>query len=114
MELTGKFGINNDLKTSLGLLGLGQQFWNLSPAELIEDCIIIGDGMLTDTGALAIETGEFTGRSPKDRYIVSDAITESEVWWGDVNIAYSPDKFDALHQKMVSYLEKQEIAVEGA
>lgn len=56
MELTGKFGINNDLESSLGLSGLGQQFWNLSPAELIEDCIIIGDGMLTDTGALAIET----------------------------------------------------------
>ena len=71
MELTGKFGINNDLETSLGLSGLGQQFWNLSPSELIEDCIITGDGMLSDTGALAIDTGEFTGRSPKDKYIVN-------------------------------------------
>ena len=72
MELIGKYGVNNDLKKSIGLSGLGQQFWNLSPSELIEDCIITGDGMLTDTGALAIDTGEFTGRSPKDRFIVRD------------------------------------------
>jgi phosphoenolpyruvate carboxykinase (ATP) len=111
MAKIGNFIGAGDLSRSIGLKNLANEFWNLSPAELIEDCILQGDGMLTDTGALAIETGEFTGRSPKDRYIVSDAITESEVWWGDVNIAYSPDKFDALHQKMVSHLEKQDIYV---
>jgi phosphoenolpyruvate carboxykinase (ATP) len=96
MELIGKFGKNNDLKSSIGLSDLGQQFWNLSPSELIEDCIITGDGMLTDTGALAIDTGEFTGRSPKDRFIVRDEITEKAVWWGDVNIGFSSERFDAL------------------
>ena len=111
MELTGKFGINNDLKTSLGLSGLGQQFWNLSPAELIEDCIIIGDGMLTDTGALAIDTGEFTGRSPKDRFIVRDEITEKAVWWGDVNIGFSSDRFDALYTRMKSFLVEKDVYV---
>jgi phosphoenolpyruvate carboxykinase (ATP) len=60
MELIGKYGVNNDLKKSIGLTGLGQQFWNLSPSELIEDCVITGDGMLTDTGALAIDTGVFS------------------------------------------------------
>jgi phosphoenolpyruvate carboxykinase (ATP) len=111
MELIGKFGSNNDLKKSIGLSGLGQQFWNLSPSELIEDCIITGDGMLTDTGALAIDTGEFTGRSPKDRFIVRDEITEKAVWWGDVNIGFSPEKFDALYTRMKSFLVEKDVYV---
>lgn len=111
MELIGKFGSNNDLKKSIGLSGLGQQFWNLSPSELIEDCIITGDGMLTDTGALAIDTGEFTGRSPKDRFIVRDEITEKAVWWGDVNIGFSPEKFDALYTRMKSFLIEKDVYV---
>ena len=111
MELIGKFGSNNDLKKSIGLSGLGQQFWNLSPSELIEDCIITGDGMLTDTGALAIDTGEFTGRSPKDRFIVRDEITEKAVWWGDVNIGFSPEKFDALYTRMKSFLIEKDVYI---
>ena len=111
MELIGKYGVNNDLKKSIGLSGLGQQFWNLSPSELIEDCVITGDGMLTDTGALAIDTGEFTGRSPKDRFIVRDEITEKAVWWGDVNIGFSPEKFDALYTRMKSFLVEKDVYV---
>ena len=104
MELHGKFGSNADLSASIGLSETGDQFWNLTAAELIEDCIILGEGMLTDTGALAIETGEFTGRSPKDRFIVRDAITENAVWWGDVNIGFEPAQFDALYERMKAHL----------
>ncbi|NBP75457.1 MAG: phosphoenolpyruvate carboxykinase (ATP), partial [Crocinitomicaceae bacterium] len=111
MELIGKFGKNNDLKSSIGLSDLGQQFWNLSPSELIEDCIITGDGMLTDTGALAIDTGEFTGRSPKDRFIVRDEITEKAVWWGDVNIGFSSERFDALYSRMKRFLVEKDVYV---
>ncbi|NBW72155.1 MAG: phosphoenolpyruvate carboxykinase (ATP), partial [Flavobacteriia bacterium] len=84
---------------------------NLSPSELIEDCIITGDGMLTDTGALAIDTGEFTGRSPKDRFIVRDEITEKAVWWGDVNIGFSSEKFDSLYTRMKSFLVEKDVYV---
>ena len=104
MEKIGNFGDSADLVATIGLRNLGNEFWNLSPAELIEDCILSGEGMLTDTGALAIETGKFTGRSPKDRFIVKDAITANQVWWGDINIAFEPDKFDALYAKMNAYL----------
>ena len=114
MELTGKYGSNSDLSKSIGLVNLGTQFWNLTPAELIEDCIITGEGILTDTGALAIETGEFTGRSPKDRFIVRDETTENAVWWGDVNIAFSPDKFDALFNRMKAYLNDKDVYVRDA
>ena len=111
MDLFGKLGQNTDLNGSIGLNNLGNQFWNLTPAELVEDSILMGQGMLTDTGALAVETGEFTGRSPKDRFIVCDAKTENSVWWGDVNIKFTPEKFDALFNRMKEYLIEKDIYV---
>jgi phosphoenolpyruvate carboxykinase (ATP) len=111
MELHGKFGKYSDLSTSIGLSETGDQFWNLTPAELIEDCIILGEGMLTDSGALAIETGEFTGRSPQDRFIVRDQITENAVWWGKVNIGFEPEKFDALYERMKAHLADMDVYV---
>ncbi len=114
MELLGKFGSNSDLEKTIGLSNLGTQFWNLTPAELIEDCIITGEGMLTDTGALAIETGEFTGRSPKDRFIVRDEKTENAVWWGNINIGFSPEQFDALYNRMKAYLTEKDVYVRDA
>lgn len=104
MNEFGKKGSNSNLKESLGLHDLGNVFWNLSPAELIEDTIILGEGRLTDSGAVAVETGEFTGRSPQDRFIVCDDTTEDVVWWGDINKKFDPDKFDALYNRMKAYL----------
>ena len=86
-------------------------YWQLSPAELVEKAICNGEGTLADTGALAVDTGEFTGRSPKDRFIVADNITEDVVWWGDINIKFSPEKFDALFNKVTSYLSAKDIYV---
>jgi phosphoenolpyruvate carboxykinase (ATP) len=114
MNIFGKQGKNADLAKSLGLEGLENQFWNLSPAELVEDTILNGQGMLTDNGALSIETGEFTGRSPKDRFVVCDEKTENSVWWGDVNIKFTPEKFDALFGKMKSYLKGKDVYVRDA
>ena len=114
MDVFGKRGTHDDLDASIGLNNLGTQFWNLTPAELTEDVIINGQGVLTDTGALAIETGEFTGRSPKDRFVVCDEQTEHSVWWGDVNIKFSPEKFDALYNRMKAYLNGRDVYVRDA
>ncbi len=114
MEVYGKKGKNADLEKLLGLKNLGSEFWNMSPAELVEDSIILGEGMLTNTGAIAIETGEFTGRSPKDRFVVCDENTENTVWWGDVNIKFSPEKFDALYEKMKLHLQEKDVYVRDA
>ena len=54
MEMFGNFGSNSDLSSSIGLSNTGNQFWNLTPAELVEDTILQGEGLLTDTGALAM------------------------------------------------------------
>ncbi len=86
-------------------------YWNLTPEELIEETIRRGMGELSDTGALCIKTGKFTGRSPKDRFIVRDNITEKHVNWGDVNLGFDPKKFDALHRKVCSYLRKKDVFV---
>lgn len=79
-------------------------YYQLTPAELIEHAILNKEGTLADSGALAVDTGEFTGRSPKDRFIVEDNITQNTVWWGDINMPVSPACFDKLFQKVTNYL----------
>ncbi|MGK0384370.1 MAG: phosphoenolpyruvate carboxykinase (ATP) [Bacteroidia bacterium] len=98
----------------LGLKNVAAAYWNLTPAELVEETLINGQGALTDNGALAVDTGEFTGRSPKDRFIVCDQKTENSVWWGNINIKFDADKFDQLHSKMVAYLQNKEVYVRDA
>src|ERR1700679_2642932 len=63
-------------------------YFQLNPAELIEEALKRNEGVLADNGALAIDTGEFTGRSPKVLFIVADEITRDTVWWGKVNIKF--------------------------
>ena len=113
MDNYGKRAKNANLE-SLGLQNAAFAYWNLNPAELVEETIARGQGTLTDTGALAIDTGEFTGRSPKDRFIVKDAITEDAVWWGNINIPFDSEKFDKLYNRMTAYLAGKEIFVRDA
>jgi phosphoenolpyruvate carboxykinase (ATP) len=100
--------------TSLGISQAKEVYYNLTPAELVEEALKNGEGFLTDTGALMCDTGKFTGRSPKDRFVVRDEKTENSVWWGDVNIAFEPAKFEALHQKMIAYLADKNLYVRDA
>jgi len=94
-----------------GLKHVADAYWNLTPAELVEETIIRGEGMLTDTGALAVDTGKFTGRAPKDKFIVYDDLTANSVWWGDINIKFSPADFDNLYQRVCAYLQGKTIYV---
>lgn len=109
----GKKAENASLK-SIGLDNISNAYWNLTPADLVEESIILGQGVLSNTGALAIDTGEFTGRSPKDRFIVADETTNDEVWWGDINLKFDADKFDALYNRMKAYLAGRDIYVRDA
>ncbi len=95
----------------IGLNNVSAAYWNLSPAELVEETILNGMGELTDTGALAVDTGEFTGRSPKDKFCVADAETNNTVWWGDINIKFDDEKFDRLFARMAAYLTGREVYV---
>ncbi|MCB0464141.1 MAG: phosphoenolpyruvate carboxykinase (ATP), partial [Aequorivita sp.] len=85
--------------------------YQLSSEELHDETLQKGQGKEAASGALAVDTGEFTGRSPKDRFIVKDDVTREKVWWGNVNIPFPPNMFDALYDKVVDYLSGKEIYV---
>ena len=85
--------------------------YQLSPEELQDITIDKGMGREASSGALAVNTGEFTGRSPKDRFIVKDDITKDKIWWGDINIPFDSEKFDALYDKVIAYLNTKELFV---
>ncbi|MCU0433370.1 MAG: phosphoenolpyruvate carboxykinase (ATP) [Bacteroidia bacterium] len=108
------FKAKNASIASIGLANVGAAYWNLSPAELVEDTLLRDEGVLTDNGALAIDTGEFTGRSPKDKFIVLDDITKDSIWWSDVNIKFDAGKFDALYNRVAAYLAGKEVYVRDA
>ena len=98
------------------LLNLGLQFtsdihYQLSPEELTYQTVARGEGKLNDTRALIINTGEFTGRSPEDKFIVSDDTTRDTVNWNNFNIPIEPKYFDILYKKMMAYLGEKEIWV---
>jgi len=85
--------------------------YNLSADKLHEICLDKKLCKETESGALAVNTGEFTGRSPMDRYIVKDEITTSKVWWGSINIPFSEKGFDKLQNKIVNALSNKELYV---
>ncbi|MRI01871.1 phosphoenolpyruvate carboxykinase (ATP) [Kriegella sp. EG-1] len=103
------------MKKSISLLDYGIKsktiHYQLNPTELHRITLEKGMGVETSSGTLTVNTGEFTGRSPKDRFIVKDAITEEKVWWGDINIPFETDKFDTLYNKVISYLNDKELFV---
>ncbi|MBO6516706.1 MAG: phosphoenolpyruvate carboxykinase (ATP) [Bacteroidia bacterium] len=91
-----------------------EAFVNLTPDELIEHALNNNEGKLADTGALAADTGEFTGRSPKDKFVVQDDITRDTVWWGDINQPIAPEKFDSLLEKVINHYNGKRIYVRDA
>jgi len=85
--------------------------YQLTSSELHNETIKKGQGKEANSGSLAVNTGEFTGRSPMDRFIVKDEVTQDKVWWGKINIPFSPEKFDALYDKVTNYLSNKEVYV---
>ncbi|MBD0723962.1 phosphoenolpyruvate carboxykinase (ATP) [Flavobacterium sp. L1I52] len=88
--------------------------YQLTPGQLHDLTLQRREGIATSTGALAINTGKFSGRSPQDRFIVKDSITENEVWWSDINIPFEAAKFDALYTKLTDYLSNKELFARDA
>lgn len=95
-------------------LGADRALYQLSVPELVEEAIKNGEGTLSSSGALAIDTGKFTGRSPKDRFIVSDEVTKDTVWWADVNYKFKSTDFDYLLRKVCAHLNKNKFYVRDA
>src|SRR3982074_1419237 len=103
---------NGDL-VSHGIRNLNSAYWNLGTAELLEHAIRRKEGLLSSGGALSVRTGQFTGRSPKDKFIVRDELTESVVNWGPVNQPISPEHFDHILVKAIASLKGEELFVQN-
>ena len=80
------------------------------PSEIEKICLLEGSAKKTNLEAITVDTGKFTGRAPKDRYIVKDSETKDKVWWGDINQPFSEENFINLKNKILQHLNsKKEI-----
>lgn len=93
----------------LGIINPKAVYRNLSPALLTEAALRRGEGVLSDTGALVVKTGKYTGRSPKDKFIVDTPTVHDKIAWGKVNVPITREKFNAIKAKIVAYLQNREI-----
>lgn len=101
-----RFGLDNH-----GLDTLKAAYWNFGPAALYEQAILRGEGHITAAGAFVTDTGEHTGRSPKDRFIVQSDTTRGSVDWGSVNQSIPRETFDAMHARVLAYYQGREAFV---
>jgi phosphoenolpyruvate carboxykinase (ATP) len=96
---------------SLGLKNLGQVYWNLAVPQLIEHSIVRQEGILASNGALCVNTGKYTGRSPKDKFIVDEPSIHDEIDWNTVNVPIAIEKFDLLYKRMLAYVQGKNLYV---
>ncbi|MEO3997094.1 phosphoenolpyruvate carboxykinase [Mesorhizobium sp. CAU 1732] len=96
---------------SIGLATAGTVHYNLGPAELVEHALQRNEAKLTAHGALVAYTGQHTGRSPKDKFVVRDASTEDKVWW-DNNKPMSPERFELLRQDFIAHAAELDLYVQ--
>jgi phosphoenolpyruvate carboxykinase (ATP) len=96
---------------AVGILRSETVHWNLSTPVLTEISVGRREGQLAKDGPLVARTGQHTGRSPNDKFVVKEPSSEQHVHWGDVNRPLDPAKFDALHKDLVAYLQDKELFV---
>ena len=93
---------------NLGLTNLGSIHRNLSIDDLIEETVSNNEGIVGANGASIVDTGKYTGRSPKDKYIVDEPSSTDELWWGPVNKKLDEKIFDELYEKVIKYYNSDE------
>ena len=94
-----------------GLSNLSVAHWNLGVPALYEQAIRRREGLLAEGGALAVRTGVYTGRSPKDKFFADEAESRADIWWGAVNVAMPEERFAALHRRFQAYFQERETFV---
>ena len=107
MSVPTAVSIPRDKLSQIGLKVSGNIHYQLPPDELVQDVLRRNEGVLNDTGALVVRTGEFTGRSPRDRYIVRDSITADTIHWNDFNQPMDAKYFDIIQACITAYLNRQ-------
>ncbi len=100
------FGIDRQ-----GITDAGTVYWNLPPARLTELAVRRGEASLAAEGPLVCVTGNHTGRSPNDKFVVKDPATDADIWWGDVNRPFEREKFEALLARAREYMKGKDLFV---
>ena len=95
----------------LGIIESKAVYRNLPVSRLTELALERGEGKLTNTGALLVNTGKYTGRSPDDRFVVDEPSIHDEIAWGKINVPISIEKFDSIYGKMCAYLQGHDVFV---
>ncbi len=95
-----------------GLSNINIAYWNLGTAQLLEHAVRRHEGLFASGGSYVVRTGQFTGRSPRDKFIVRDEDTEAAVEWGQVNQPMAQAMFDRLYSKVLSYWQGHDLFVQ--
>ncbi len=95
-----------------GIRRPGRVYWNLTVPALYEEAVRRAEGVIAREGPLVCRTGQHTGRSPNDKFIVREPSSADRIWWGKVNRPVEPDKFDRVHEQLLAYLEGKELFVQ--
>ncbi len=95
----------------LGIINSKAVYRNLPAAQLVEKALERGEGTLSNTGALVVKTGKYTGRSPEDKFVVDYPSIHDEIAWGKVNVPMKPEVFDKIYDKAIAYLQDREIFI---
>lgn len=95
-----------------GIRNPGRVYWNLNPAELYEEIARRNEGILSDHGAMIVDTGEHTGRAAKDKAIVREPDSADKVFWGDVNKDFPQATFNALRDRMMAHAAGRDLFVQ--
>ena len=96
---------------NLSIYNVGDVFDNLPPARLVEQALINREGVLSSTGALAIRTGKYTGRSPLDRFIVDSPDVHDKISWGKINQPMTEDVYWRIYYRLTAYLEDRDLYI---
>ncbi len=91
-----------------GIDAVGSVVWSPSTSQLYTDALRRGDGKLAHGGPLVVDTGKHTGRSPKDKFVVTEGGSEDRIWWGEINQPLPEERFGGLRAKVVAHLEAQD------
>src|SRR6201984_25725 len=94
-----------------GLRAAGRVLRNPSTSQLYTAALDRGEGVLAEDGPLVVDTGRFTGRSPKDKFIVREPGSADRIWWSETNAEISEEHFDGLRAKVAAHLENGDVYV---
>jgi phosphoenolpyruvate carboxykinase (ATP) len=106
-SVRGEYGLEN-----LGLTNLRKVYWNLPVEALYEESIFRGEASISRMGPLIVNTGKHTARAASDKFVVREATSEENIWWGQYNRPFDPEKFDALFARMQGYLQGRDVFVQ--